>query len=127
MESSKYMTELHADHKKWIEVLQFYSDELVSYNLRLEEVVKANSKVDIKSQIEHFQNQFIRQKEVIDILKHDVNLSEKNLQVVIASNPVATDRKRTSDEPELRDQMITFEKIFVEIKEEFKKFLATIL
>lgn len=127
MESSKYIIELHADHKKWIEVLQFYTDELISFNIRLEEVVKANTKMDIKSQVEHFQNQFIRQKEVIDIIRHDVNLSEKNLQSTIAANPVATDRKRTSDEPELRDQMITFEKIFGELKEEFKKFLATTL
>jgi hypothetical protein len=127
MESTKYLNELHADHRKWIALLKFYSDEINSFNNRLSEIVGTNSKKEVLAHIEHFQNQFIRQKEVIDMIRHDVLLSEKDLQAKISINPLASDHQRMLDNQVLRGQIDTFTKIFDELKSEFKQFLSHVL
>lgn len=127
METSIKVTAAHSDHNEWIKYLKFCKDELSSFENRLSEVVTANTKKEVVAQVEHFQNQFIREKEVIDILKHDIRALENRLQEQVAANPVATDHKRVVDEPELRDRMDTFEKIFDELKSEFRDFLSEVL
>lgn len=105
-------------------MLNFYADELTSFNNRLSELIQQSPNHEVLAQAEHFQNQFIRQKEVIDILRHDVRNSEKEIIDKIAVNPVASDHQRMLDDRNLRDAMETFRKIFDELKEAFKHFLS---
>ncbi|MFA6260945.1 MAG: hypothetical protein WC760_05725 [Bacteroidia bacterium] len=127
MENQVKVTAAHRDHNEWIGYLKFCKDEISSFENRLSEVVTANNKREIVAQVEHFQNQFIREKEVIDILKHDIRAMENQLEVQVAANPVATEHKRVADEPELRERMDTFEKLFNELKEEFHGFIRVTL
>jgi len=121
------MSEMHTDHKLWLEKLAFYSDELITFKKRLEEVAVKNTKKEIMAQLEHFQNQFIRQAEVLDILKHDIRLLEESLKDKVLTNPIATDRRRVLDEPAMREEVETFEHIFWDLKDEFKRFLTQTL
>jgi hypothetical protein len=84
----------------------------------------ANNGSDIKAMIEHFQNQFIRQLEVIDELSHDIREAESKLTDAIMKNPVATDRKTAPDEKDLRSQAETFNYLFNELKKEYHQFLS---
>ena len=124
MSDQKYISELHADHKMWLSELTLASDQIKSFTNRLEEVVSANTGKDILAQVEHFQNQFIRENEVIDILTHDINAHETKLTAEVTSNTVAVDHRKVSDDVDLRDRMSTFQKIFSELQTEFRSFLA---
>jgi hypothetical protein len=124
MEAKKHLTDLHNEHMEWIKSLQFYKDEIQLMTNRLQELVTTNSKTEILAQIEHFQNQFIRQSEVIDELKHDINQSENTIVEAVQSNPVAVNRQSAPDHIVLRDRFETFEKLFKEMKEEFNKFAS---
>lgn len=124
MESRKHLTDLHAEHNEWINALKFYKDDLSALNNRLQELVVNNSKVEILAQIEHFQNQFIRQSEVIDILVHDIKAEENNIVKNIQANPTASDHRSAPDHSELRDRYQTFEKLFKELREEFNTFAS---
>lgn len=127
MSNEKYLHELHADHKMWVSELTLAVDQLNSFQNRLQEVNSANTATDIRAQVEHFQNQFIREKEVIDILIHDINAEERLLSVNAQSNNVATDHRKVADNEDLRDRMSTFVKIFGELKVEFTTFLSKTL
>lgn len=127
MSNEKYISELHADHKMWVSELTLAADQLNSFQQRLQEVNSANTAAEIRAQVEHFQNQFIREKEVIDILVHDINAEEKQLSENARANNVATDHRRVADNEALRDRMVTFAKIFGELKAEFTAFLAKTL
>lgn len=127
MSNEKYLHELHADHKMWVSELTLAVDQLNSFQNRLQEVNSANTAADIRAQVEHFQNQFIREKEVIDILIHDINAEERLLSVNAQSNNVATDHRKVADNEDLRDRMSTFVKIFGELKVEFTTFLSKTL
>lgn len=120
----KYLHELHAEHNQFLSELALAKDEIKSYQNRLSEVVSANTGLEVLAQVEHFQNQFIRHKEVIDELNAQIHHREKDIAQMAQSNNIATDRRKADDHTELRDGMDQFKKIFGELRMEYLKFLA---
>lgn len=124
MENKAYLTEAHAKMIEWVKELAFYKDELKTFQNRLEEVVKSNNKPEVLAEVEHFQNQFIRQNEVVDILRHEFKQFDNVVTDNVVSNPVASDHRKIEVPSTLIDQHDTFLKIYKELKEDFEKFLA---
>ena len=124
--SQVHLTELHNEHVEWNRRISFYRDEVNSFENRLADIVKANTKTEVLAPLEHFQNQFIRQKQIMDNLAHDINAYESIIVNMAKENNVATDRKRTDDHSELRGRMNQFDKLFGELKDEFTKYLAEV-
>ncbi len=124
MESKAHLNEIHANLTTWVNELIFYKDEVKTFQTRLEEVVKHNNKPETMAEVEHFQNQFIRQNEVIDTLKHDFKKVDNQNTANVMSNPVASDHRTMEMPADLLDQHDTFLKIYKELKLDFEKFLA---
>ena len=120
----KHLDILHFEHEKWKSELNFYQDELMSYRNRLEEVSARYTDQEVLRELEQFQNQFILQNEVIDILIHDINEHENILVNNVKENPVASDHRLFGDHGGLRDRMETFLKIYSELKPEFMRYLT---
>jgi hypothetical protein len=114
---------LHRENKVWKNELLFVADEIKIYESRLSELVMGDTTKDMLRSLEHFQNQFIREKEVIDQLKHDVKIHEHKL-VEFVRNNVGDEELMIKVHYELKDRMETFRKIFGELKEKFYHFLA---
>jgi len=127
MEVRKHVTELHTDRVEWLKKMMFYKDDLASHLNRLSEVVQNNSSIEVTSMAEHFQNQFIRQLEVNDVLCHEINDESRLFAEIEAQNPVATDRKLAIDHSELRDKVETYEKLFNDLRHEFNTFVSKTL
>jgi spore cortex formation protein SpoVR/YcgB (stage V sporulation) len=125
--NQEYLTTLHAEHNEWIKDLEFYKDEIASFENRLGEVALKNTHDSVLAPLEHLQNQFIREKEVIDILRHDIKADRKKLTHMVESNNVATDHRKTDDHSDLRERMDTFLKIYGDLKHEVTHFLAEVL
>jgi len=115
---------LHLEYKFWIVELNFYKEMLSIFQSHLELIVDENSNnKKIRPDIEHFQNQFVVQREVIDELKHDLNISEKQLASFTRDMVlVGYEFERLDNHSSLRDRFFTFRKIFSELKEEFHRF-----
>lgn len=122
--NTELISDLHNRNQSWIKHLEFCEDELKTFNNRLNEVVMVNNKIEVTSRIEQFQNQFIRQNEVIDILKHDIRQDEMRLVNNARVNNVATDHRRMEANQFLVDGMETFEKLYDELKNQFTRFLT---
>lgn len=90
----------------------------------MEEIASKNTKSEVRAQIEHFQNQFIIQKEQIDILKHEITIYEQGLAKYAKENPVAIDHKLFDSNNALTERAEMFRTIFTEVKAEFKKFAS---
>lgn len=119
-----YLVDLHFDHKVWTRRLKFYKDEIGMFETYLGEVAVKNTSKDCLADVEHFQNQFIRQKEVIDEFVHDIKIKEESLAKYAQENPVAIDHKYFEPEPAMTDRYQTFEHIYHDLKEEYRRFLA---
>jgi len=119
--------ELHTRYAKWLKDLNFYKDEVRTFNSRLEEVVVKNTKIEVTALIEQYQNQFIRQNEVIDILKHDIAEDHKRLVASAQKNNIATDHRHVDENTQLTDRMERFEELYKSMKEDYMRFLSQTL
>jgi hypothetical protein len=98
----------------------------VTFNSRLEEIAKANTKIEVLSEVEKYQNQFIRQNEVIDELLSALSKDEHRLFLEADKNNVATDHRKTDDHVSLRNEFKVFEKIYSEMKMKYTEFLSKV-
>jgi hypothetical protein len=119
-----YLSDLHFEHRQWMNELKFWEDEIKSFNNRLGEIVTRYTSNDIRAKVEHFHNQFILHDEVIDILKKDVKTHEKLIAAQAEDHPVAIDRVHFDDHTALRERMDTQRKIYGELKMEYFGFLS---
>lgn len=117
------MPELHQLHKEWANKLNFYRDDIKSLEKRVEEIASKYTDTEVLSMIEHFQNQIKIQRNEMDILMHDINAEEKELQNNINDNPTAWDHRKAAH-TNLNERMITFEKLFAELRRELIGFAA---
>jgi len=119
-----YISDLHFEHKLWKSQLEFQRDELKSFNRRLEEVVVRWTDKDILSNIEKYQNNFIRHNEVIDTLLHEIGVQENKLTAFAISHPIAIDHVHFDDHSEMRESVETQQTIYNKLKKEFMRFLT---
>jgi hypothetical protein len=124
MEHTKTLFELHYDHKEWLSKLAFYGDELALMQKRIEEIALKNSSQEVRSQIEHFQNQLIITRSHATDLRKEIQHHEVELERIVNSNEVAVDHKRLPDHTDHRQKMQRFEQLFAELKKDLFLFLA---
>jgi len=124
-EKAIYMRDLHFEHEMWKKELTFCDQELEFLTKRLEEVTFFHEdEKDMLREVEHFQNQFIVQKQNIDTFLHDINTKEHKLVEFAKDHPVAVDHVHFKDHAKIRDNMEGFARIYNEMKQEFRRFLA---
>jgi hypothetical protein len=121
---TKHLSDLHFEHQVWLNTLQFCKDEITIFERRMGELATRNTNSTLLAELEHFQNQYIRQREVIDVLRHDIKQHENFLEKESLEHPTAIDRRSFTDHTELRHQMETFEKLYRELKDEFYRWVA---
>ena len=122
--NTKSVAELHAEHEEWLKKLDFYADDLSVLLNRLAEIASKNTSREILAQVEHFQNQFIVQKENIDEIRHAIKDHEIYVENRVTENPVDADRHQLNDHPKMRDNFNGFEKNFNSLRHEFNDFLS---
>ncbi len=117
----------HQQHKIWLNYLAFYKDEMQIFQNRLEEVAQKYTDQEIQATVEHFQNQFILQKEQHDILRHDIKALENRIESAYEGNTIEAINSRPDEELVLTDRVETFARLFHQMKEEFYQFVARYL
>lgn len=123
-EKHLYMKDLHFEHQVWNSELAFCKDELKILEGKLREIALKNTSLEAKAQVEHFQNQFIRQNEVVDEYRHKINVHENYLISEAEQHPVAIEHRFFPDHTEMREEMHIFRKLYADLKHDFMNFLA---
>ena len=123
-EKRVHIGDLHSDHTMWLNTLDFCKQEIGIFEHRMEEIAKRNTGKEVMAELEHFQNQYIRQREVIDEIRHDLKQHENGLVKEAKEHPIAIDHRLFSDHTEQREAMFMFEKLYRELKEEFMAWLV---
>lgn len=112
---------------EWSKTIDFYLAELGIFEERLAEVSMKNNKQPITSSIEHFQNQFIAQKEALQTLGRDVHRQRDDIVAQVKITDIITDIDIVDTQFLLRDRVHLAEKIALELKHSFYRFLANVL
>ena len=117
------INKLHSEYDDWMEELTFYKEEINTFEHYLENIATKFKGREIMAQVEHFQNSFIRQKEVIDTLKHNLHISEKQLSAFVKKmSGMGLSNIKMDNHVRLREEMQIFRKLFVALKTDFRKF-----
>ena len=124
MTTKSFIYDQHLENQDWLKRLDFYKEELTILKERLQEVTSKNTNADFLKLVEHFQNQFIIQRNHIDELAHKIKANENTLVKEIEQNPVAVDHRKVGSHDGETDFMTFFEKNIAELRAQFNVFLA---
>jgi len=119
--------QFHHESKTWGRLLDFFKQENTILKNRLSEVVDTTTDKEFLTLAEHFQNSFVTKDEFIEELKKDIReqaMVIENLNRVVGEH---TDNRLIKKQEKLRNEMESFEKSFSKDKNEFNKYLATLL
>lgn len=112
------------ENKTWNRLLEFFKQENTFLKNRLAEVVDHSTDKEFLALAEQFQNKFVLKDVYIDELRHDINVQEQELDKSTTTIP---DNKLIKRQEKLRNEMEYFEKEFNNLKNEFNKYLSSVL
>lgn len=123
--TTKSIEKIHFDHRLWMNELSFFSDELKVYEHRLEDLVSKNNEAKVLGLLEQFQNQFIRQREVLEELHHSIKVHEQKIGAAIRRG------EKAPTDPDfhgyMKGEMESYRNIYTDLKHKFYSFLAKYL
>lgn len=108
----------------WLRSLEFYQTELGILENRLAEVANKNTSMDARAGVEHFQNQFIVQRNNIDELKHEIKEHDHMVYEDARHHEGKVDLGRVSQNERIHDSVKSFEKVVNELRLEFNQFVS---
>lgn len=123
MESTISIEQFREELQSWKRELSSIKEEIRLFEQHLENLTGKKLPKDLLAEVEHFQNLFICQKEVIDKLRHDLPDSRARVENIFQD--IRSSRREQSWESpseSLEERMDTFRKIYIEIKQDFHRF-----
>lgn len=122
MEQSTVSIEQFQDElQSWKRELSSSKEEIKSFEKELADLACRKHDREVLAHVEHFQNNFIRQKEVIDELRHDLPDSRYKVENIFNSRFQSQDNDHDAH-AHLNDRMETFRKLYHELKDDFQRF-----
>lgn len=117
----------HNDHKRWINEIEFAKQEVSYFEHQLEELVRKTSERDVLRQLEQYQNRFIREREVMDHLQHDIKKAEHELANAAEHNSLTMGQFNMDEHLALGQRMVDFGMLYGELRQSFNQFLMRAL
>lgn len=117
------LKQLHHEKNTWKRLLEFMMEENIHQKNRVAEILQDRFDKNLLEEVDHFQTRFIRQDDLIRILRDEVNEMEK-----LIAPEISTDGKIIKEIDQrwkrLRNHMKTAEKQFGELRTAFNHFLS---
>jgi len=125
MESTISIEQFREELQSWKHELSSIKEEIRYFEQHLEQLATKRLPKELLAEVEHFQNQFICQKEVIDKLRHDLpDTSSKVDHIFHELRQMNEESNWESQSEGLEGRMDTFRKIYIEVKQDFHRFEA---
>jgi chromosome segregation ATPase len=121
MDSTTSIEQFQEELQTWKYELSSIKQEIRHFENHLEEMAKEKLPRTLLAEVEHFQNTFICQKEVIDKLRHDLPDSRHKVENIFNIIRSVNDNAQHA----LAERMETFRRIYEEIKQEFRQFRSS--
>jgi len=121
MEQTEKLADLHKEHADWQNSIENLKEDISNLNEKLGSIVSRFAPRDVPSKVEHFQNQFILQKELLDIMRHDFKQYENKIEEEQNSGTSAS-TELMEIRHAYRARLKEYSRILDELKEEFAAF-----
>jgi hypothetical protein len=112
------------EHQEINNTIEFYASEIKFLEKLLTEVLEKNSNHDVKTEAEHFQNQFIIQQKNIDEIRSKILINKHEAAMEAKVHAGKVDERLVIDIHQIKHDANQIEKAIEEIRFAFKKFVA---
>lgn len=112
---------------EWAKTVDFYLAQLDIYQERLAEVAAKNNRLNVTPSIELYQNQFVVQKDALQTIQHDIHQQQTKIAEEVKEISKLKNLDIVDEEFLLRDRVQVAEKILLELKHSFYRFLSKVL
>jgi len=115
---------MNTEHSDWIRGIAFYTDEIGILRNRLREVSTRNTRQEVRSEVDHYDNEFAVQERTLAGLRQDIQSHEV---LILKNTRELADHLGNSTLAQhdvLRERYITMEKTINELRHTFNRFLA---
>ena len=123
METTKTQDALLTEHLSWLTYIDHVKQEIKDMQNRLMDLMPTFS-TRMAMKIEQFQNRFIRQREVTDILRHNIKAHENDIERMTRLSLDYLQLRVASDHAALKSEYKRYVELFVELEQDFNEFLA---
>jgi hypothetical protein len=124
METMTLAAIIETEHLTWLKNLDFYKAQLSVMEKELAGFAKESTSKKVGPRVEQFQNQFIRQREVIDTLRHSVKQHENEIERMTRFALEYLRDRVTKDHMLLKAEYKRFVELFMEMEQDFHDYLA---
>ncbi|HMO32434.1 MAG TPA: hypothetical protein PKE63_14140 [Lacibacter sp.] len=115
---------LNYEHTDWLKAIDFYKEDLTILQKRLAEVSFKNTSKEAMAGVEHFQNQFIIQRNNLDELRHYINEHIQHFVQDITKHEDYVVPAIADEHARRKDEFESLEKVMADLRHEFNDFLA---
>ncbi|MFN4284688.1 MAG: hypothetical protein ACK4E8_01870 [Lacibacter sp.] len=122
--STAKTTILNYEHTDWLKAIEFYKEDLDILQKRLAEVAFKNTSKEAMAGVEHFQNQFIIQRNNLDELRHYINEHIQHVAKDITEHNGEVEDDTLDEHARRKDEFASLEKVMADLRHEFNEFLA---
>jgi|SRR5690348_4363731 len=119
------ISQLYYEIARWRSLLEHYRVENTILKNRLAAALDKNMNENKLASAEHFQNEFLRKDEIINILKHDIHLQEKKLLDGFSADNAFPGKETIVAQDSLRDHICFLEKEFTRLRKEFQHYVLS--
>ena len=123
-----FISDLHFSFKLWANEMAFFNQEIELFEGYLAEIAKRWTAQEVLAELEHFQNQFIVQREEAELLTHDIKNFQKNMSHFAKENETAVEHmhfdSKANEKNNVADRVETYKSIYSALKKEFRVFLS---
>jgi hypothetical protein len=115
---------IETEHLKWLKALDFYKTQIAAMEKEMEEFMSTKPPRVLAPRIEQFQNRFIRQKEVLDTLRHNVKAHENEIERMTNFALEYLRDRVTREHAKLKNEYKRFAELFIEMEQDFQDFMV---
>ena len=112
------------DHQEWLKIMDFFKEEFDLLDIRLLEIAGKNNTHEVMPEIEHFQNQFIIQRNNINKFKHQIREHSSKVAADVQQHNGKIEQAQVAEHDVIQEEFTVFEKNITELRHEFNRFLS---
>jgi hypothetical protein len=116
--------DLHFEHETWRRELDFWNDEIESFQNRLNELVMGFNGKEMFASIEKFQNQIIIHEEALNSIRNQIQMHEANMADHYQKKEDSLNKEMVKKHLSIRENMEDQRKIMSDLKKNLFSFLT---
>lgn len=115
------------EYQAWTRALDFLLQENAYLKTRLAQVLDTSTDKHLVIEAEYFHALFLQNDDVIREMQRDVREQQEFLRSLSDSNSTVSDKVIHKKQVKLRNEMEHFERKFTQVKNEFNRYLVSLL